>query len=463
MNSARSGSYRRRAVSPPPTSIAARRARAGVNRRLPSAMRSSWSVWLRLACIAFILVYVGRIHEAIPGAGTIPVGVAVTGVLIGILFFSGHVRRFPLLFQTSALRYGVLLLGLAAISVPFALWPGGALGTLTGALKTWILCIVLPLAIISTADLRAVTRIFAVATVILVTGYILEAYFGFYRFTARQSLGFDRNDVALMAAMGIPFALAWAGTGGRWLRVTGYLLASALVAGIVATGSRGGFLAMAAVGVMFLIRSRILSGAKKLMIIALAVMLATFAGSSEYWDRIESIFTNPSEDYNFQAREGRIEVWKRGWSYATSHPVTGVGFGNFPVAEGQSLENLGYGVKWSTAHNAYILVLAELGFPGLLAFLAIFVAIVKSIRAAQRLRPRDRAPPGTPLAEAAELATVADAVGLALIAYAVGAIFLSVAYNVGFVFLVAMAVSLRLVGRGVAIRVTRSVPLRPVR
>ena len=411
---------------------------------------------------AVILVYVGRVHEAIPGVGAIPIGNVVTLAIIGLIVLGGYYKRVTLLWRTRPFRFAVILLGLGALSIPFALWPGGAVGAWTGALKTWLLCAIIPLVVVTSRQLTWIGRYFVIAGLILVTGYLLEAFAGMSGFTQSQSLGFDRNDVALLAAMAVPFALAWGKAGGRY-RALGYATTALLVAGVVATGSRGGFLALAAVGIAFLLRSRMLSWPKKSALVALAVVLASTAGSTEYWDRIESIFTNPTEDYNFQAREGRIEIWKRGLSYAVDHPATGVGFGNFPVAEGSTLENLGYGVKWSTAHNAYVLVLAELGLPGLLVFLAIIGSIVKIVRHCGTRKLSRRARAGPVGAELSEIAILSDATALSLVGYAVGAVFLSAAYNVAFVFLVAIAASIQLVHAGAMRRMMRPAAVRSPR
>lgn len=428
----------------------------GVGMTSSAGSSVSWSFWLRVSVVAFILVYVGRIHEALPGVGRIPVGNVVTLAVGGLLVLGGYLQRIPALGRVSTLRWTAAFVALAALSIPFALWPGGAAGIWIGILKSWLMVALLPLLITTTGDLRLIVRAFTVAAAVLVAGYVLEAFPGLGGFIDQESLSFDRNDVALLAAMAIPFSLAWAQTRGR-IRYLGYGLAGFLVAGIIATGSRGGFLAMAAIGIAFLVRSKILSGPKKALIAAVAIGLASYAGSGEYWDRVEAIFVNPTEDYNFEAREGRIEIWKRALGYAADDPVTGVGIGNFPVAEGSTLENLGWGVKWSTAHNAYLLVLAELGLPGFLVFMFIIWSIWTAVRDGRRFQHRQRAPPSSALAaEAYELSTIADATGLALLGYMVGAMFLSVAYTVAFAFLVAVGAALHLLRGRIAMRMMQS-------
>lgn len=412
--------------------------RPAVRSRPRAAAPPRWGKLLGLATIALVLVFIGRAHTLIPGLGSLPVAEGSVAVMGLALVFEGYLKRLPIVLRVPTVRLALLLLGLGALSVPFALWPGGALSTLITVSKLFVLCILLPLAIVSPSQLGIVTRTFVIAAALLVGGYAMESLLGLSGFAGSRG-GFDRNDVALFGVMGIPYALAWAAEGRPKSRFFGFSASGLLVAGVIATGSRGGFLALVAVGMIFLVRSGLLSAPKKILLVAGALGVAAVAGSDEFWERVTSTFTSPTEDYNFQSREGRIEIWKRGLGYAADNPVTGVGIGNFRVAEGTALEDLGYGVKWSTAHSSYILVVAELGIPGLLVFLAILVSIFRESGRAYALKPRGRSPPGHP---DAQLAILGDATRTAFVGYAVASAFLSMTYAVSLVFLVSISAAL---------------------
>jgi O-antigen ligase len=287
--------------------------------------------------------------------------------------------------------------------------------------------------------LQVVTRSFAVAVAVLATGYVLESFAGMAGFTKLQSLGADRNDVAMFCAMGVPFALEWAASGKRYI---GFGVAGYLTLGVIATSSRGGFLALGVLGLVFLWRSRLISKAKKAALVAGVVFLGAVAGSGEYWERIGTIFNSPTQDYNFQIREGRIEIWKRGLRYTLANPLTGLGIGNFAMAEGDFLKDEGYGVKWSTAHNSYVLAASELGLPGLLVFLLLLLAVWKEARNAARLPLHARPPPN-----AVALGALGDAIGLSLVAFMVASVFLSATFSIALVFLVSVSAALGLVRR----------------
>lgn len=423
--------------------------RSTPRRRPPPQRRGRvrWPPALRYTLPLVVLVFAGRAHEAVPGLGGLPLGNVAVVLAAAAIVLTGWSDRFGVPFKSPHVRYIYAFMALAALSAPFALWTGAAISAFTTMLKLWLLFILILTTVTHPEHLRTLAFAFVLSGAFLVSGYFLEGL-GFSGLRERQTLAFDRNEVAAVAAMGVPFAVAWAATASR-RRWIGYGFAGVLIAGIVLTGSRGGFLALLAVGGMFLVQSRVLSTSRKMAVVGLAVATVTVAGSDDFWSRIESIFVNPTEDYNFQSREGRIEIWKRGLGYVSERPVTGVGMGNFPVAEGDALQDLGYGVKWSTAHNAYILVAAELGVPALLVFVMLLVATYRAGGLAYRRLRRARDPPSR------VLAALGQATQQSLVGFAVGAVFLSLSYSVAFVFIVAVGSSIALLTRA-AIR--RQVP-----
>jgi O-antigen ligase len=126
--------------------------------------------------------------------------------------------------------------------------------------------------------------------------------------------------------------------------------------------------------------------------------------------------TNLDQDYNNTEPTGRKAVWERGRGYIRQNPLVGVGVGNFPIAEGQTLDEAQQHGKWSTAHNAYIQAYAELGLPGgtILVVLLVSGAII-GVRYARGVRFGDET-----VTRPEYIASVAS--------YAVSGIFLSHAY-----------------------------------
>jgi O-antigen ligase len=126
-------------------------------------------------------------------------------------------------------------------------------------------------------------------------------------------------------------------------------------------------------------------------------------------------------DYNFEARDGRWPIWKRGIGLMLTHPFLGVGVGAYEIANAVTSNS------WKTAHNAYIQIGVELGVGGLIAF---FLAIRHALRSGWKVRvftaPKEGADSDERLAFDHLLATAALC---SLIGQLCAAIFLSMAYD----------------------------------
>lgn len=130
-----------------------------------------------------------------------------------------------------------------------------------------------------------------------------------------------------------------------------------------------------------------------------------------------------------------MDIWKRGVGYMLSHPALGVGADAFAVAEGRlsaearQRHRYGRGFQWSTAHNSFIQIGAELGVLGLVLFVALLAA-------AFRLLSRLRRWAG------GESAVLAQVLAGSLVAFVVTATFLSQAYSAYLYTLLGMIVGL---------------------
>ena len=413
--------------------------RTGVRRKSGFARRN-WSALLSFSLTLMILVFVGRIQEKIPGLSAVSLGnIAVVLSMIGLAQV-GYLRDWRRVLAAPQGKLAAWFVAIAALSIPFALWPGGAFKSFMAFLTIGVLYAILVIAVRHPRQLLYVTSVFAVGAAVLVSAYVSDWLIGSGGLTKQEFVAFDRNDVALLSVMGIPFALAISVKGGRWLWL-GFILAGYLALGVIATDSRGGFLALTATCGLILIRSRFLSSGKKIALVGLGVGILLVGGSSEYWDRIEAIFVSPSADYNVASRDGRVEIWKRGIGYFGDNPLTGVGIGNFPVAEGASLDEGGSIGKWNTAHSSYVLVAAELGIGGLIIFVALLLSIGRQARQTALMSRRQKQ------SSLAELSAVAEATQYSLVGYAVGGAFLSATFSVAFVFLFTVGACLSLLTR----------------
>jgi O-antigen ligase len=181
----------------------------------------------------------------------------------------------------------------------------------------------------------------------------------------------DPNDLASLLAMVLPFGIAIGIDSKRAGALKRYALWG-MVAGmawiLLLTGSRGGFVALFVGLAIMLARLNPKRSIIFLILLGVASPLIWKATPVEIQERLVSI-GNLEEDYNLTDEFGRIATWKRGLGYIAEHPFTGLGWGNFQVAEGDRLAALGAVGPHYTAHNAYIQATAELGLLGGLLFL----------------------------------------------------------------------------------------------
>jgi O-antigen ligase len=159
----------------------------------------------------------------------------------------------------------------------------------------------------------------------------------------------------------------------------------------------------------------------------LIVLVGGLVAKDRYWESMSTLF-RPTQDYNWTSPTGRVEVWGRGVGYMLQRPVLGVGVGKFEQAEGtlsaesEQRDRQGLGWKWSSPHNTFLEIGAELGLLGLGIFVALFAYAFRTLLFIAR------APPQTAI-QGARGKAIAQALIGSLIAYVVAGSFLSHAYT----------------------------------
>lgn len=84
----------------------------------------------------------------------------------------------------------------------------------------------------------------------------------------------------------------------------------------------------------------------------------------------------------FKGQAGRRLVWIKTAELSLKHPQ-GYGIGTykmlFPVMCGQKISAQQPGREWNTAHNDWLQILFEIGFPGIILFLGWLISIVRKV------------------------------------------------------------------------------------
>jgi O-antigen ligase len=211
----------------------------------------------------------------------------------------------------------------------------------------------------------------------------------------------DPNELALAGGVGLPLAFAFGQVERRSiarlvLSTVSFLL---VLLCAVMTASRGGQLVFLAVLGAYFVHRVGLTGLLLGAILALPLLLLGGRGG---------------EDASSSTLE-RLDCWAEALSMFRAHPLLGVGLGQFTEHH------------YMTAHNSYLLALAELGFPGMVLFVAILYCSARiPLQALGQLRhPQQPAwLAGAPLIRAWSVGLAAAFIGLA-----VGIFFLSFTYH----------------------------------
>jgi hypothetical protein len=201
----------------------------------------------------------------------------------------------------------------------------------------------------------------------------------------------DPNFWAQMLVFAAPvalwFALRWSG----WSRIAGVAGLVAILAGIVASGSRGGLIALAAAALVLAAASGP-RGRRLALLVPVALVGAVFAtGQGERFAQVAAV-TDPvaAED---EAVRGRASENIAAFQMFADHPVTGVGAGNYGERYPAYAPAIGLDSRVGPRepHSAYLEAAAESGIAAALALIALFgIAIWAPLRNAGRLVSRGR-------------------------------------------------------------------------
>ncbi|HKC88440.1 MAG TPA: O-antigen ligase family protein [Blastocatellia bacterium] len=389
--------------------------------------------WLAFAGVyLFTLMLYARPNDLIPAIGSFPLVKIVAVGVMAIYVLSKGAAGERLSVWTLEMTMLMVIAALGALLMPTAASPKDSVDTLTDSyLKTVIVFILM----VNLIDTRR--RLFSLWKLVVVCGAALGlgAIRSYMRgeFTARGvrieglvgGMFENPNDLATALDLLLPFTVALALVGKGLARLFYLVCAAILAVAVLVTLSRGGFLGLVAMGGLLLWK---LGRGRRLKItlagaLICGVLLATTPGG--YGARIATILNN-EEDQTGSAQERR-ELMELAASIAIRRPVVGVGMGNFHI----------YSIHEKVAHNSYLEIAAELGVMGLVAYLIVIFAPLRSLRRIER-QTRDMRSKNE-----REMYWLCVCIQAAFIAYMVCSFFASIQYLWYLYYTAAYAVALR--------------------
>jgi putative inorganic carbon (HCO3(-)) transporter len=257
-----------------------------------------------------------------------------------------------------------------------------------GELNLWLNWVLAFLLIANTANTERRWFIFALLMMLWSTKMSQHGFrtwatrgFGFASWGVTGGPGWFQNSGEFALQMGIFFPLslylliAVRKHVSRLKQIALWLLPISAVGSIIASSSRGGLLALAAIGLWFVVRSRH----------RVRTTLVTAVLAPLFWAIVpeaqKARFETAGED---KTSLTRLQYWRSGVDMADGHPLLGVGHGNWSVyyrdhywnpSDSLAIINSRGEPIVEVAHNSFVEVMSQLGYTGLLLFCSVLGGI----------------------------------------------------------------------------------------
>lgn len=317
----------------------------------------------------------------------------VYGILMLIVLARKKASEIKVLLKTDPIvRATILLEAVIILTIPFAIWPGGAFQAALDVVKMIVLQMLMTFFIDSQDRLRYILWLlvsfmmwFAGSSF---TAYVQGQYYevnGVQRAEGVNSMVGGPNQLAGLLLALLPFLIA------LMLCTKSIVLKLLLVAGgmltlfvLLLTGARIALIALALMALFYILRSK-----RKVLNFAVATVLALalwFSLPKQYQDRYLTV-KHYAEGGNLDdSNKLRLQIWDAGWRMFLDHPILGVGAGQFPTAYGTVYAGK-FHTAWMNPHNLLLQVTCELGLVGLFVFGNFLLQVWKGIR--EVLRRKD--------------------------------------------------------------------------
>ena len=348
-------------------------------------------IWL---CLGFVAFSFFRLHEAFPFLMPlhIPQMLALPTLLV-LVWHIGIKKQVKPYWGPELTTFSVFFC-ITTLGIPFASNFGIALDYWNSAyVKIGIMTVAIAWLIRKESDFALALKVMVISGALVSMVAVSNKLAGIglvegTRVTIGRDFGSvlgDPNDLSLVLTFPLSFALAIATTKHHWfMRLFGFAATVLIVWAVLCTQSRGGIigtLAVFAVTGLRIVKSKLLLGGIGGLV---GAGLVLFAGIS---DRSSG---GSSESGIDESAMGRIWAWTAAYNMALAKPLNGVGLDNF-------IPNFWlYTPHWTgfnkAVHSTWLGVLAETGFPGIVAFVVMVLMNVRVVLVASRSLRSNNAP-----------------------------------------------------------------------
>ena len=333
------------------------------------------------------------------------------------------------------------------ISIPTSTWPGASVqGVRQYGLFSFPLVFVVGGLTSKWSDLRTIFTTMGVSGVFLIGAATVLAKpddEGRLSMTASSTTIGNSNDLASLLILLLPFVM-YIATDKRRPAILRWPLIIPLAQAfrmILSTGSRGAIVAILAAALFVVFRG---SARQKLALVVAAgalVVAAPFVVNANSLERLATLLGGEVQkhtvgDEAMQSQEERQYVLEQSLLASVTHPLLGVGMGQFSNYVGQlgkAQGRSGAALHWAETHNSFTQVSSECGTPALIFFV---LGIGFSFSSVSRVYGRARRE-GYP-----DIANMCFCYLVSIVPYAVSIVFLANAYRLYLPAMVGLAVAL---------------------
>ena len=363
-----------------------------------------------LVCLIFIALTYFRLHEAYPALYPLHLPFFFAAITMLALGWHMFIARSIEPFFPTEIKFFLAFFVLATAGVAYAIDRPVAYAHWTSSFcKIGVMTLAIAWLPRAARDFQLAARIFVISGVLIAAVTIHNKFAGIglvelTRVTVGRefnSMLADPNDLALVLLFPLSFSAALVlHRCGALNRLLGLVSIPAILTAMIFTQSRGGLLGVVAVLGVFglrVVRSRVF-----VAVLAVLAALALYQAMG-ISGRVSGGAAEAGLD---ESAEARLEAWFAAIKMALARPLTGVGLANFAPNLYFFADN--FPGRDMTAHSTWFGVLAETGLPGLIAFLGMVIAGLRSgVRSLQQTNHTE----ASPIIRATALALVAGLVG----------------------------------------------------
>jgi len=381
--------------------------------RIPVARvyeRSEFGYWVM---VVFSFLYYFRPGDTIRGVAVLHTArITAVFAVMALLMGANKIRLKQL---PAEIKIIFAMFGWMVLTIPFASWRGGSFQQVFFEFsKALIVTLTLIVTVTRKVELRRLMLVQALGVALMTSAAVIANN----RMQGRlagvgDAMLSNPNDLAINVALNWPLCLLFLITvRGMAAKLFWAVSMLVMIYALIETYSRAGFLALIVAIVFCLWEFGIRRKKVYVLGVAFVCLMATVAvAPGNYIARLETLLGKFQEgDYDRGSAEARYELLIQSLKVTATHPVFGVGPGNFPSYTG----------LWRVTHNTYTQFSSECGIPVLLLFLLLMRRVFLNLR---YLRKVPRSP------DTEELHLYTSALMASFGAYLLGAFFSSTGYE----------------------------------